>query len=112
MPETTNNQPSIVDEIIGKITDIKDKIKEGGLSQTAFNELTNNAKLLQDKLNLLLNNKGFYNNTEVNDAYETLREVKRKEFESETKKARNKAIMYLGIGLLVVIGGYIYFKKK
>lgn len=31
MPETTNTQPSIVDEIIFKITDIKDKIKGGGL---------------------------------------------------------------------------------
>jgi hypothetical protein len=110
MSETTF--PSVFDEIRAKLSDIKDKLKESNLTSIAFDELTSNAKLLQDKLNDLLQKKGFVTQSDINDAYEVLKQAKKKELELMRKKANKKLIIYSSIILGIGIGAYFIFKKK
>jgi hypothetical protein len=110
MSETTI--PSVFDEIRAKLSDIKDKLKESNLTSIAFDELTSNAKLLQDKLNDLLQKKGFVTQSDINDAYEVLKQAKKKELELMRKKANKKLIIYSSIILGIGIGAYFIFKKK
>ena len=109
---TTNNQLSIVDELRNKLGDIKDRIKEGGLSNAVFVELTTNAKLLQEKLDLLFNKYGAITQSEINDAYIVLQNAKRSELEALSKKDSNKVGVYLVIGIALLVGVYLYKKKK
>jgi glutamine synthetase type III len=104
--------PSIIDELSAKLSNIKDKLKESNLTSVAFDELTSNAKLIQDKLNDLFQKKGFYTQSDINDAYEVLKEAKRKELELMKKKANKKLIIYSSIILGIGIGAYLLFKKK
>jgi hypothetical protein len=109
---TTNNQLSIVDELKNKIGDIKDRIKSGGLSNTVFVELTTNAKLLQEKLDSILNKFGAITQSEINDAYIVLQNVKRSELEALSKKDSNRVGVYLLIGIALIVGVYLYKKNK
>jgi hypothetical protein len=107
-----NEQPTIIDQLIDKLTDIKDRIKEGNIDAYVFENLSNNAKIIQDKVNELLKKKGFYTQSDIDDAYETLRAVKRTELEEESNKSSKKLIIYSGIGVAVLIGIYILLKRK
>lgn len=107
--ETT--QVSVVDQLVAQITNIKDKIKSKGLSQTAFEELTSSAKVLQDKVDELLNKKGLLTQSDINDAYTLIQEQKRKELENMSKKATKKTLAYMVIGVLI-IGTLVYLRKK
>lgn len=103
---------SVIEQLYNKLTQIKDSIKEGSISQSLFDDLTTQGKLLQDKLNILLNKRGILTQSEVNDAYATLQEVRRKELEAMKKKAQNKAIMYVVIFSVVVAGAYMLYKRN
>jgi benzoyl-CoA reductase/2-hydroxyglutaryl-CoA dehydratase subunit BcrC/BadD/HgdB len=112
MPNSTNTQLSIVDELKSQLTDIKDKIKESSTSGSSFDILTSGAKILQDKIDYFLKNKGFYTQSDVNDAYATMQEVQRKQLEADTKKAKNRAILYTGLVLAGIIGLYLLLRQK
>jgi len=107
----TIQQNSVVDQLVAQITDIKDRIKTKGLSQTAFEELTTSAKTLQTKLDELLSKKGLLTQSDINDAYALIQDEKRKELEAMNKKAMRKTLAYIGIGILVV-GTLVYLRKK
>ena len=109
---TTNTQLTIVDELKGKLSEIKDKIKDGGLSKTIYDELTGSAKVIQGKLNEVLAKKGILTQSDVNDAYEVMQNIKRAELEKQNRKERNRLLMY-GIIVVAIIGGvYLYKKNK
>ena len=112
MEETTNNQLSIVDELKNKLGDIKDKIKGGGLSNAVFSELTNNAKLLQDKIDTLLNKYGALTQSDINDAYIVLQKSKRSELEALNKKEMKNINVYVIVGIALLVGVYLYKKNK
>jgi hypothetical protein len=112
MEIATNNQLTIVDELKNKIGDIKDRIKGEGVSNVVFNELTTQAKFLQDKLDGMLKKGGLFTQSDVNDAYEALRQVKRSELEIESKRAFKRLYIYVGVALLVGAGLFMYLKKK
>jgi hypothetical protein len=112
METTTNNQLTIVDELKSKLGDIKDKIKQGGLSNTVFSELTNNAKLLQDKLDMLLNKFGAVTQSDVNDAYLVLQQAKRSELEALKNKEMKRISVFAIVGIALLVGVYLYKKKK
>jgi hypothetical protein len=112
MEKTTNNQLSIVDELKNKLGDIKDKIKSGGLSNTVFSELTNNAKLLQDKIDSLLNKVGALTQSDINDAYLVLQKAKRSELEALKNKDMKRINVYAIVGIALLIGVYLYKKNK
>jgi len=94
---------SVVNEIKSLLTEAKDKLKSDDLSSVVFTQVSNNAKLLQNKLDELLNKKGLYTQSDVNDAYLTIQEYKRKELELMSKKSKNKLILYSALGVLVVV---------
>ena len=104
--------PTIIEQLVNKLTDIKDKLKDGKIDAFVFEKLSNNAKLIQDKVNDLLKKKGFYTQSDINDAYETLQSVERSELEKESKKAMNRLIMYGGIGVALIVVVSIILKKK
>ena len=112
MTNTTNTQLSIVDELKSQLTDIKDKIKESSSSGNSFDVLTSSAKVIQDKIDFFLKNKGFYNQSDINDAYSTIQDVKRRQLELDTKKSKNRAILYSALVLGGVIGIYLLLKSK
>ena len=107
----TTQQLSVVDQLVAQLTDIKDKIKTRGLTETAFGELTNSAKTLQNKLDELLSKKGLLSQSDINDAYSLIQEQKRKELENMNREATKKTLIYIGVAVLVV-GGLIYLRKK
>lgn len=97
------NELSIIDELKSKLTEVKDKLKNEKVTSVVFSELTNNAKLLQSKLDELLNKRGFFSQSDVNDAYTTLQEYKRRELEILSKKSKKNLIIYGAIGVLGLV---------
>lgn len=108
----TNINPSIIDELRAKLSDIKDRLKESNLTSVAFDELTSNAKLIQDKLNDLFQKKGFISQSDIDDAYDVLKQAKKKELELMRNKANRRLIIYSALILGIGIGAYFIFKKK
>jgi hypothetical protein len=106
-----NQQLTIIEEFESKLTDIKDKLKSEGITSVVFNELSSNAKLLQTKLDELLRKKGIMTQSDIDDAYATLSEYKRKELELMNKKATTKAIVYGSIVVLGIVLIYKFLKK-
>jgi hypothetical protein len=92
---------TIIDELRAKLTQVKDKLKNDDLTSVAFTEISANAKILQNKLDDLLQKKGIYSQSDIDDAYATLQEFKRRELEMYSKKAKRNTIM---IGALFVLG--------
>jgi endonuclease III len=109
---TAAPQLSIVDILKAKLNELKDKIKDGGLHTTVYTEISNNAKLIQDKLNELLSKKGLLSQSDVNDAYSVIQDVKRSELESESNKSSKKLFIYAGLGILIIAGIMLYKKRK
>tara|TARA_R110000868_G_scaffold101361_4_gene279104 strand:+ start:11455 stop:11775 length:321 start_codon:yes stop_codon:yes gene_type:complete len=97
------NELTIIDELKSKLTEVKDKLKNEKVTSIVFNELSTNAKLLQNKLDELLNKKGLISQSDVNDAYATLQEFKRREMEILSKKSKNTLIIYGVIGVLGIV---------
>ena len=93
---------SVVNDIKSLLTEAKDKLKSGNLSNEIFTQVSNNAKILQSKLDELLNKKGLYTQSDVNDAYLTIQEYKRRELELMSKTSKKKLIIYGAIGVLVI----------
>lgn len=112
MENTTENQLSIVDQLKGVLTDIKDKIKSANVSSTVFEELSSSAKIIQDKLNELLQKKGILTQSDINDAYETLQKQQKKILQDQSKKEASRLSVYLLIGVLLIGGLYLYSKTK
>lgn len=104
--------PTIVDELIVKLTEIKDTLRTGNVDAFVFENLTKNAKTIQDKVNDLMTKKGFYTQSDLNDAYATLQEIKRGELAEENKKAMKRLIGYSVLGVAIFIGIYVILKKK
>jgi NAD-specific glutamate dehydrogenase len=112
MSEATKTQLSVVDELKIQINEIKDKIKQGELSDDVFNTLTVGAKVLQGKLDNLLRKGGLYTQSDVNDAYASMQEIKRKNLEIESIKSKYRLYIYLGVAFAVGVGIYLYVKNK
>lgn len=110
--ETPSTQLTIIDEIKGKLTDIKDKLKSGNISEVVFTELTSGAKTLQGTLDDLLRKKGILTQSDINNAYEVLQDYKRNELEREARKSKRKFIIYTLLIVGVGVGAYMYFKRK
>jgi hypothetical protein len=112
MTNSTNTQLSIVDELRSQLTSVKDRIKEEGVSKVVFDELTSSAKLLQNKLDELLAKGGVITQSDINDAYDVIKQAKRKELDNIDKKVRKKTIVYIGLGVLAIALLVMYGKKK
>ena len=108
----SDTQITVVDEIKSTLANIKDRLKTEGVSNVVFTELTNNAKMLQGKLDELMSKAGLFTQSDINDAYAVLQEYKRKELEAEAKKSRNRAIAYVGVGIFLVLGIRYILKRK
>ena len=105
------NELTIIDELKSKLTEVKDRLKNEQVTSIVFNELSTNAKLLQNKLDELLNKKGLISQSDVNDAYATLQEFKRREMEILSKKSKNTLIIYGVLGVLGIVLLIRLFKK-
>ena len=116
MPTTNQNsmisQLEIVDKLRSELNTIKDKIKQGGLSNVAFDTLSQDAKKLQDKINDILSKNGVLTQSDINDAYAIMQSVKRGELENMSNKSKRNFYIYLGIGVLFAFGLYYYNKKN
>lgn len=112
MEKATNTQLSVIDELKMQINEIKDRIKQGELTDDVFSTLTVGAKVLQSKLDNLLRKGGVYTQSDVNDAYATMQEIKRKNLEIESLKSKYRLYIYLGVALALGVGIYIYVKNK
>jgi hypothetical protein len=112
MPNSTNTQLTIVDELRSQLTTIKDRIKEEGVSKVVFDELTSSAKLLQNKLDELLAKGGILNQSDIDDAYNVIKQAKKDELDIIDKKVKKKTLVYIGLGIVVVALLVMYSKKK
>jgi hypothetical protein len=112
MVKATENQLSIVEQLKGVLTDIKDKINKGGISTVVFGELSTNAKVIQDKLNELLQKRGILTQSDINDAYIVLQEQQKKILEQQSKKEASRLATYFVVGVLLIGGIYLYTKRK
>jgi hypothetical protein len=112
MANTTENQLSIVEQLKGVLTDIKDKINKGGISSTVFGELSTNAKVIQDKLNEVLQKRGVLTQSDINDAYMVLQEQQKKMLEQQSKKEASRVAIYVLLGVILIGGIYIYSNRK
>lgn len=102
----------VITDLYSKLTDIKDKIKERGITQTLFDSLTAQAKVIQDKLNELLAKQGVLSQSDISSGYETLQSVQRREMQQMSNKARNRAILFSVLIVGGVLGAYFLLKRK
>lgn len=112
MIEKTENQLSVVDELKSFLTDIKDKIKSDSFEKQSFTDLSNSAKVIQDKINEILAKKGLITQSDINDAYDILQEERRKSFQDKNKKFKNKLIIFAILGVAIIVAVNIYKKNK
>jgi LPXTG-motif cell wall-anchored protein len=110
MAESTNSQPSIVDKLKSKLSDLKDRLKEGNLTSSVFNDLSGSAKEIQDKLNEILAKNGVLTSADIEDAYKLLQDKERGFYEKKMKSNTTK--LYVVLGLLIVGGGLYWYKKN
>lgn len=111
MSDITKESNSIIQQLTSRITDIKDRLKEDGVTKVAFGELSSRAKTLQDEVNKLLSKKGFYSQADINNAYETMQSDMRAELESESKKSLKRMTTYIVGGIVVLTILYFGIKK-
>ena len=109
--QTATPQLSIIDQLKAKLNELKDRIKGGNLAIDVYTEVASSAKLLQDKLNELLAKKGLLTQSDVNDAYAVIQDVKRTELANSNKKSFKKLYIYGALGI-IVIAGIIMYKKR
>jgi len=111
MIEKTENQLTVVDELKSFLTDIKDRIKSDDFAKQSFIDLSNSAKIIQDKINEILAKKGLITQSDINDAYDVLKEEKRKSFEDKSKKLKKKLIIFSIVAVAIIVAVRIYKKK-
>lgn len=111
MTYTYEDVMKIVADLKNNLSDIKDTLKTGNISDDLFGVLSNKAKTVQDKLDILLNKKGVLTQTEIDEAYRVARETQKNELANASRKAMKKAIIYVGI-VALIIGGLLYYKRK
>lgn len=110
MAESTNSQLSIVDKLKSKLSDIKDRLKEGNLTTSVFNDLSGSAKEIQDKLNEILAKNGVLTTGDIEDAYKLLQDKERNILKNKMKS--NTIKIYVVLGLLIIGGGFYWYKKN
>lgn len=110
MAESTNSQLSIVDKLKSKLSDIKDRLKEGNLTTSVFNDLSGSAKEIQDKLNEILAKNGVLTTGDIEDAYKLLQDKERNFLKNKMKS--NTIKIYVVLGLLIIGGGFYWYKKN
>jgi hypothetical protein len=104
---STPNQEQVVNQINSEITSIKDVMKDPKITDYAFQKLSENAKLLQTKLDKILKGGSRVNQRDLDDAYTTMQEVKRKEL----GKMGTNAILRVVIGISVIVLAYVIINK-
>lgn len=104
-------EPTIVTDIKSKLTDLKDKMKTEKLDSSVFTSISGYAKQLQDKLDALLQKKGIYTQSDLNDAQLLLSDIRRKEMELEGTRYANKSIMVGFLAVLGIVALVIVFKN-
>jgi hypothetical protein len=101
----------IINELKNRLTEIKDKIKQGGLNNTVFDELTKNAKAIQSKLDDILRKGGLLSDKDKADAYKFLQEQEKQEMRKRYRKDLFKTVVKIAL-IAGVFGGIIYYIKK
>jgi len=111
MPNQTNTQLSIIDELKLRLTDLKDSLK-GNVTQSIFSELSASAKSIQDKINELLAKEGFLTQSDINDAYTVLQNTKRNELKKQSTIDAIRIGAYIFVGIAIFVAFYMYNKKR
>jgi hypothetical protein len=112
IPAASTPQLSIIDQLKAKLNELKDRIKAGNLNIDVFTEVSSSAKLLQDKLNELLAKKGLLSQSDVDDAYAVIQNVKRSELQNQSNKSSNKIYIYIGLTIVIIAAAMLYKKNK
>jgi hypothetical protein len=107
-----NNDQAIIDQLKSEINIIKDNLKEEGISTDKFDLLTKSAKILQDKLEQVMNKGGILTEKEKQDVYTTIQNTKRGDMAKMSAKSKRNLYLYLGIFVLVGVAIYVYTKKS
>lgn len=102
---------SIFDQLNSELTRIKDRLRNEDVTSVIFTELGRSAKLLQDKVDELSRKRGLITQSDVNDAYATLQEYKRRELELENKRSMRK-LTYYTLGGVIIVLAFIYLVKS
>lgn len=108
----STSKMSVINELKSTFTDIKDKLKKENVTKEVFDELTTNAKDIQDKINELLQKKGVLTQSDINDASILVQKQKRSELQSLNSNTNKNIIFYSLLIGGILIGFYLYKKYK
>ena len=97
------------DQLQNQITDVQASIKSGGISAALQSQLVANEMLLQGWINKLIAGKTL-TQEELNEMENALDSSKKKILEARTERTK-RTITFVGIGILVVVGGIIFYYK-
>lgn len=112
MPFTYEDINRVANELKLNLTNIKDILKSGNIPDETYDALIEKAKKVQDKLDVLLNNKGVLTQTDLDEAYKLSRETQKESLYRESVKSSRRAIIYGGLTILVIVGIVFYLRKK
>ena len=101
----------VLNQLRGRLNEIKDKIKQEGISNTLFDELTANAKQIQTKLDEALRKGGLLTQEDANEAFLILESQRKEELKKQYKKSTIRAAVII-VGTLLVVGGLFYYVKN
>lgn len=108
---TNNERQSVVNQLNARLSEIKDKIKEEGVSTALFDELTANAKDIQTKLDNIFRKGGLLTEREKNEAIAMLEEQKKAELKKQYRRTTTRTIAIVLVGALIIAGLFTYVKK-
>jgi len=109
---TSSEGQKVVQDLKVAINNIKTDIKNKGVLDTSVEFLEQKKDLLQSKLNDLLKKGGVINEDDYNESYDIIRAKEEKELKDLFRKGNRRAIMIIGLGVLLSVGIYLLLKKK
>lgn len=107
----TSSGESLFQELLEEYNKIKKQIEEGGVEGAALNILKENAKELQSLINNLIAKDKKLTEKEYNEAYEKLRESRKRRLEKEMGRTKRFFIIVGAVGVLA-LGFYVFKKLK
>lgn len=109
---TPNKKQTLIDEIQSELVLSTQAATDSNQGVVPISILDKAKRDLQELLNRFLEKKGIITPSETADAIDKINASKRARLQKDYILGMKKGTIFLGIVVLVALGGYIYYKKR
>lgn len=102
----------VINDLKAEATRVGALIKSEGIGAAALGLLKEKQMLVQEKINSILKKGGLITEEDYNDAYNIIKDEKKKQLSDMQMGATTKFWIYVGVAALLVGYGIYYSRKK